>query len=1074
MKKLVPGERFGDYTIVRLLGRGGMGEVWLLRSDAGNDVAAKILDPDASADAEARKRFLREAQLALGVKHPNLVETYDVGEDPDSGLCYILMEYVPGGTLSEYLKANGALPIEDAVAVVQAISAVLESGRQKGIVHRDIKPANIMFAEDGTPKLADLGIARGGIGGVDTTTVTQTGAMIGTPAYMAPEQMMDAHHVDTRADVYSLGVVFFEMLTGQRPNKDDTIVQLMAKAVKGEPLPDVRSLRPEVSASLAQLLTLMVAPDRDGRIATPGQVVRALDVIGRGGKFLSPQAVARLKTTPVASAKKSIPWGVLLPAVILTALGAAFYVLSHRDRPQPPSPSVQKPVAENPAPEESVPEKTVPSVVSKPVLPAEKPAPKAAEPSPVVEVLSNGLCRVKVEGSTWTYQRRNEGAVIRSLDDNWWMWTRSSYEGAVTPRPTGRLVIPATLGGQPVIGIEKAAISHCPGLTSVEIPEGVRFLGVAAFNGCPDLVDVRLPESIAVVSGSSFCECAKLEELDLRLCRRVGGSIVRGCPAFSRFRCDSDNPHLATDGSGALYDHSRQTLLRWPPACLPVVLPSSVTTLGEGSLSELEISGLVIPKSVVTMRKCAFSGLGSPEVLVVPASVRSMDMAVFHQAARLKCLVFEGDAPVLENECRQGVFDRDNSSGLTVFLKKGTKGWRANGALGLPPTWPDGQPNARRVVVWETMAGLKSAIKGCGATYPDRPQTTRAPRCRQAMQGTSGTPAWMRFATVEGVVWKYQLEGSRARIRSTDDFWTEQYEGAISPCPTGHLIVPSSLDGHPVASLGIGAFSKCRGLKSVELPEGLRFIGLSAFDRCPDLEEIRFPQTLEEVWERPFTRCGKLKQLDIRSCRKINGAVVFECPAFEKFVCDPGNPSFETDANGALYDRGRQTLHQWPVARRPVRLPESVTCLGRGSLSCMDVRQFVIPRSVVDMKGNVFHTCRQLEVLMVPRSVRTIEDWTFHGLIRLKALVFEGDAPTLTKGVPGCIFEQMMPPEIVVFIRKGTKGWRADGKPGVPSAWPDGAANARRVIGWKNLSDLEVALETLGVKADLSGWSGRK
>ena len=282
-----PGDRFGDYTVVRLLGKGGMGAVYLLESAEGVQVAAKILDPATAGDHESRRRFVREAELALGVRHPNLIETYDVGEDPETGLCYILMEYVSGGSLADYLKENGALPVEDAVAVVEAMAQVLELARGKGIVHRDIKPANIMFDAEGTPKLADLGIARGGHLGTETTTVTQTGMMIGTPAYMAPEQMLDAHNVDTRADIYSLGVVFFEMLTGERPNKDDTVVQLMAKAVKGEPLPDVRTLRPEVSASLAQLLAMMVVPDKDGRIATPGQITNALGIIERGGTFES-------------------------------------------------------------------------------------------------------------------------------------------------------------------------------------------------------------------------------------------------------------------------------------------------------------------------------------------------------------------------------------------------------------------------------------------------------------------------------------------------------------------------------------------------------------------------------------------------------------------------------------------------------------------------------------------------------------------------------------------------------------------------------------------------------------------
>ena len=279
---LTPGDRFGDYRVLRLLGKGGMGSVFLLENAEGVQIAAKILDPATASDREARKRFLREAQLALGVKHPNLVETFDVGEDPETGLCYILMEYVPGGDLAGRIEQKGALPISEATRIVYEIASVLELARQKGIVHRDIKPANIMFGADGKAKLADLGIARGGIAGTETTTVTQTGMIIGTPAYMAPEQMLDAHKVDTRADIYSLGVVFFEMLTGERPNKDDTVVQLMAKAVKGQPLPDVRTLRPEVSASVAELVGLMCAMKAEERIATPVEVTTAISQIVHG------------------------------------------------------------------------------------------------------------------------------------------------------------------------------------------------------------------------------------------------------------------------------------------------------------------------------------------------------------------------------------------------------------------------------------------------------------------------------------------------------------------------------------------------------------------------------------------------------------------------------------------------------------------------------------------------------------------------------------------------------------------------------------------------------------------------
>ena len=295
MKQLESGGTFGSYNVIRKLGEGGMGEVWLLRSQTDDTpVAAKILSPEESADHEARRRFVREAELAMNVRHDNIVTVYDVGEDPDSELCYILMEYVPGGTLADYLRRKGALAIEDAVSVVHAIASVLVLAHANGIVHRDIKPANIMFAADGTPKLADLGIARTRAGG-NTTTVTQTGVMIGTPAYMAPEQMLDSHAVDVRADIYSLGIVFYEMLAGARPNADASVVQLMAKAVAGEAIPDVRKARPEVKAPIAQMINYMCAPAADNRVSSPQLIVDWCEKILSGERLL---LVPRHKTSP--------------------------------------------------------------------------------------------------------------------------------------------------------------------------------------------------------------------------------------------------------------------------------------------------------------------------------------------------------------------------------------------------------------------------------------------------------------------------------------------------------------------------------------------------------------------------------------------------------------------------------------------------------------------------------------------------------------------------------------------------------------------------------------------------------
>lgn len=271
---LKPGEMFGDYRVVRLLGRGGMSEVWLLEIESRNEFCAvKVLDPERAAEDDTlRRRFLSEAKLAMNIDHPNVVKVYDIGEDPVTRLCYIIMEYIPCGTLSDMISREGRLSFSRAVVLVRDIALLLSRAKAKGIVHRDLKPANIMFDSDGSFRVSDLGSVRVnaiGEGGMSPALTAKIGSFIGTPAYMAPEQMVDPRGVDTRADIYSLGVMFFEMLTGRRPYPNLTSVQIMAKAVTGEPIPDVRTVDPSIPSVIANVIRAMCEPDRENRVDSP-------------------------------------------------------------------------------------------------------------------------------------------------------------------------------------------------------------------------------------------------------------------------------------------------------------------------------------------------------------------------------------------------------------------------------------------------------------------------------------------------------------------------------------------------------------------------------------------------------------------------------------------------------------------------------------------------------------------------------------------------------------------------------------------------------------------------------------
>ena len=280
---LKPGDTFGDYTVERLLGKGGMGMVYLMRATSGELFAVKVMHRGVMSHS-MRVRFVREADFAMKIRHKNLISVYDVGEDPDTGLCYIIMDYVPGGTLADLIRERGAIPVREAVRIMMHVAAALDVAHRNGLVHRDVKPDNIMFAADGTPKLADLGVAK--FGDERNTMVTMAGMMIGTPAYMSPEQLIDSHKIDARSDIYSLGVILYEMISGKRPNSGSTAVELLAKAMRGESLPDIRTICPNTPASVANALSQMCAPAREDRPATAMDAMRLLQKVATGRLIL--------------------------------------------------------------------------------------------------------------------------------------------------------------------------------------------------------------------------------------------------------------------------------------------------------------------------------------------------------------------------------------------------------------------------------------------------------------------------------------------------------------------------------------------------------------------------------------------------------------------------------------------------------------------------------------------------------------------------------------------------------------------------------------------------------------------
>ena len=399
MSVLPPGSKLGRFEISSVLGQGAMGVVYLAHDpDIDRAVAIKTVHPEAArgeSAAEIEARFLKEAKLAGRLQHPNIVTVYDVGRDRD--VYFIAMEYVDGKPLTRYLGGPEELPLTAKVTIIRQAAEALAHAHERGVVHRDIKPGNILITREGRVKVTDFGIGK--FTSATSSDMTRTGQMIGSPAYMSPEQIR-GEKIDGRSDLFSLGVVLYELLTGARPFPGESITTLVYQILHTEPR-DPREIRSDLPMTTREVMARLLAKQPDKR---PGDATEFIRELRRIEKFQRESEMTRRAvpvpptiappgpppdsttrpTPPAPPAASAAPTRIAHPssqratlAVVLAAIAlvAALAILLTRPRAEAPLSPIAA-MAPTPAAAPAVPATAAPVVETTPV--------GASEATPVV------------------------------------------------------------------------------------------------------------------------------------------------------------------------------------------------------------------------------------------------------------------------------------------------------------------------------------------------------------------------------------------------------------------------------------------------------------------------------------------------------------------------------------------------------------------------------------------------------------------------------------------------------------------------------------------------------------------